>query len=197
MAAAKKTAGSPPSAETGWASTADEWQSAGLHNAELDSGARITFRDVSVGELIAADALPEDLLQIALLEYGDPGAGARLIAETVDLPADAGEEQREASLEKAKEIGRKLVRLNHELCAAAVVEPKLTAEQVARLPFRDLEMLGGFLTRRLIFDAAGRRVGVEPLDTFRVFAEEHGHDVADCASCQAARRRMATATRSR
>lgn len=193
MPAKTRTPENPPAADS-WASTAADWRGRGIHRAELWSGARILFRFLTLGEMITKGALPHQLLELAALEYAEPGAGPRAIAEAfTGLSETSSEDEIQAADTTAQEIGRNLAALNRELCAAALVEPKLTADDLAHpdFPIQDLEMLAGFLTRQLQFDAAGRRIGVEPLDTFATFRNEHGC-APDCPQCEQARRQLSS-----
>lgn len=178
-----------------WAETAEQWRGRNLHRAELWSGMRITFRFPSLGEMIQTGALPETLLELALLEYGDPGASVALIAQAAgqSLDENTDEQQRAGALARAEKLSHDVAALNRELCAAALVAPKLSADDLASpdFPVQDIEMLAGFLNRTVHYDAAGRRVGTEPLDTFRPFPEKHGC-AADCPQCEAARRELST-----
>lgn len=176
----------------GWAGSAQEWRGRTVHKAELWSGMRILFRPSSLGELIAKGALPDDLLDLATREYADPGAGAtEIVAAFADLPDEPTDEERAAAREQAAAAAERVAALNRELCAAALVEPKVTSDELRELPLEDLELLAAILTRRVGFDAAGRRIGVEPLDTFREFAHAHGCPEG-CEQCETARGQLSS-----
>jgi len=175
-----------------WAGTAAEWRKRKVHRAELPSGMRVLFTPSSLGELLATEALPEDLLELAAAELDEPGAGAQEIrAAFNDLPEAPSDEQRRQAAAQAAAAAERVAALNRELVAAALVEPRVSADELRELPLEDLEYLAGILTRRIGFDAAGRRIGVEPLDTFREFAREHGCPEG-CAHCEATRRALSS-----
>jgi hypothetical protein len=176
-----------------WAHDRAGWAGRAIHRAELWSGMRILFRFPTLGELIATGELPERLLELALLEYGDPGRSYRLIGAQAEQALDEqkSDEERQAAKDRADQFGRDLATLNRELCALALVEPKLTAEELSEVPLQDLEMLAGFINRTVVMDAAGRRIGIEPLDTFRQFRDKHGCG-EDCQACEATRRDLST-----
>lgn len=177
-----------------WAGTADAWHALGVHHATLPSTMQITFRRLPLGWLIVHGALPDHLRELAAAEYADPGAGAeRMHAAYLEAGPEPTDEQLEAADATARKIGTDLAELNREICAAALVAPQLTADELAdpRVPVEDLEMLAGFLTGLVHLDAAGRLVGVEPIDTFRVIREEHGCP-SGCKGCSGTRRRLSS-----
>jgi len=184
----------PPQPAESWAGTADEWAGK-VHNAELPSGMRVSFRFPSLGEMIELEALPADLLEIAVAEWAEPGAAAQLAAqpyaELAEQDEEPTEEQREQADEHARAISEKVARLNRHLVARALVAPRLTIEELARAPYSDLEMLARLINRLDPFDAAGRRIGPEPITTFLVFAEEH-ECAPGCPACETARGRLST-----
>lgn len=179
-----------PSAEA-WAGTAAEWADK-VHDATLPSGMQVSFRFPSLGEIIELGALPKDLLEIAVAEWADPGAAARIAAEPyAELPDEPTDEQQEQADEVARAVSEKIARLNRHIVARALVAPQMTAPELAAAPYSDVEMLARLINRIDPFDAAGRRIGPEPITTFRVFADEHGC-APDCAACAASRRELST-----
>lgn len=190
MTAAKKTT----SKSDGWAGSAADWRARNVHRAELWSGMRILFRFPTLGELLTNGKLPETLLALAVAEYAEPGGIAKQIAATYDgIDEDTPDEVRAKADARVHEFGEQIAALNRELCAAALVEPKLTADNLANpdFPMQDLEMLAGILNREIVYDAAGRRIGVEPLDTFRVFRDQHAC-AESCPECAASRRELSS-----
>lgn len=185
--------------ENGWQpSTVEEWHARATHRIELHN-ARVLVRFRSLGELIAHGELPDDLIKLALLELSR-GAGSGGITGEIanelakaDL-ADGDKTAAEASLKSAREIAEGAARLVREQVAFALVEPKLTAEDLAHpdFPMEDLELLAGILNRQIEYDAAGRRIGIEPLATFRVFAQAHGCPAEGCPACEEARLGLST-----
>lgn len=185
----------PPSSEEGWAGTAGEWLQRGLHRAELWSGMKVVFRFPTLGELITGGHLSDRLLELALLEYGDPGATLKLVADAAAIAVDEQkpQEERDAAARRGEQFGHDIAELNRELAAAALVEPTMTVEQLAdpRFPIDDLELLAALINRQAAYDAAGRRIGVEPLDTFRLFRDQHGC-AESCPACEQARGELST-----
>lgn len=169
---------SPPSSAD-WAGTLDDWRMRGRHRVELPSSQRVVVRTVTLDELAAANGLPDDLVRVALAEIATDTGAAGLVAEKLRLDTPDG-------LKEARQIIDSLAELTRRLVVTAVVEPQLTDVTVRDLPPDDLAMIAAIATRRVQFDAAGRRVGVEPLDTFATFRREHGCD-EDCPHCAAAR----------
>lgn len=191
----------PQSSENGWQpGSREEWHARSLHKVELWSGMRVTIRFRSLGELIARGDLPDDLLKLAWLEVSEKESGGIVgaIAEELqsanpDEGAETNEEAQKASLERVSELGDGAARLVRELVAFSLVEPKLTVEDLASpdFPMQDLEMLAGIINRQVTFDAAGRRMGVEPLETFATFRERHSCP-AGCPACEASRRELSS-----
>lgn len=174
----------PPSADN-WATSFEELQKLRLIYATLPTGAQMVLRSMTLDELAAADGLPDDLLKVAMLET-TPGGVAGEIARVLHTESDA-------ALEDAHKLSQSTMELVDRLVLAAVIEPELTAEQVKLLDGFDKAMIAGIASRRIVFDAAGRRVGVEPLDTFRAWVEAHGCD-DDCTACKTAVSLLSTAS---
>lgn len=192
MSSAKKA----PADANGWAGTLEEWHARTIHHIEGHSGMRFDFRFRTLGQLIALTDLPDQLIQLALLEEtrdvtgGIVGAIASDLRQ-VDDPASGvtAEQARENALEKSRQVDE----LNRRLVAFCLVTPKVTAEQLAGedFPEEDLQMLSGIVSRQLQFDAAGRRIGVEPIETFATFRDVH-ECAPDCAACEAGRDRLSS-----
>lgn len=171
--------------------TAAEWGER-THYAELPSGAAIRFRFPSLAEMIALGSLPEDLLEIAVAEWKSPGSAAELAAAPFDeLGEDASDEDRETAAAASRAVAERIAALNREVIARALIEPAMSPDQLRTVPYTDLEYLTRIVNRVEPFDAAGRRIGPEPISTFRGFAEEH-ECAADCQACEAARRRLSS-----
>lgn len=170
---------SPPSEFT--PSTLEELKAGRRMAIVLDSGRSVVIRSLTLDELAAEEGLPDDLFHIALLD-GLPGGVVGKIAEQLE----AGDP---ASLEQAAKLSRDNLALRDRLVLAAVVEPKLTLADVKDLDPFDRATIALFAQRRRTIDAAGRRVGAQALDTFRIFDQEHGCP-PDCPACQATARRV-------
>jgi hypothetical protein len=174
--------------------TAAEAWAARTYTATLDSGQEAEFRLPSIGEMAAFGDLPEDLLEIAMLEWDDPGAAVRMAAAPiVALTHDSPDEERQAADEKATDIAKRIGRYNLHLVSRALVNPKLTPAELATVPYSDVEMLSDLIMRRRGVDAAGRYVGVVPLDEFQVVLGAHGvgRCAPGCSACETARRELA------
>lgn len=168
----------------GWAGTLDNWRARARHHVELPSGQRVVMRTVTLDELASAEGVPDDLVRVALAEIATDTGAAGMVADKLRLDTQEG-------LAEARKITDDLAELTRRLVVTAVIEPTLTDDTVRDVPPADLAMVAGIATRRVQFDAAGRRVGVEPLDTFATFRREHGCD-EDCPHCQASRLAFST-----
>lgn len=175
------------------ATTIDDWTNV-RHDPVLPSGRKVVYRDVSLVELAQMDALPDDLLELVLAEWAEPGSAARMALEPLQqLPEKATKKQREEAEQKTSDIIKRLAQVNEHLIALALVDPICTVEDLQRVPLPDLEMLAALISRRITHDAVGRHVGVVPLDSFRVVLETHGVESCppDCAACATSRRALA------
>jgi hypothetical protein len=175
----------------------DDWAGR-VYTATLPSGTTVSFRLPSLGEMAALGDLPAELHDLAVAEWAQPGIGAELAAQPfLELRAAAGEptdEQMAAAEERSADVARRIARLNREMISRALVKPTATPEQLERMPYRDLEMLSALINRGAGNDAAGRYVGVVPLDQFQVVAHAHGAEcdgAQTCASCFEAGRELA------
>jgi hypothetical protein len=119
----------------------------------------VMLRTVTLDELAAEEAIPDDLLRVALIEMtplGVPGEIAREIASQ-----DAGAQER------ALKLSRDAVALRDRLVLRSVLEPRLTADDVADLDGFDKAMIADIASRQTVEDASGRRVyGDQPIATF-------------------------------
>lgn len=152
--------------EPTWASSKDEWKQRSFHNITLPSGLRATIRFPDLEGLIRNDALPERLLGIALRDIlGVDDAEAEGLAKQV----------RDGDTSKARELANELTDLQRFLTLEALVEPKVTIEEVESGEFdaRDFEMLRQIAMRERNTDAKGVFLGVVPLDLFTTFRDVH------------------------
>lgn len=144
--------------KNGWAGTLDEWKGRRRIPATLPSGMRVVLQTVTLDELAAEDALPDDLLRVALLEATPGGVPAEIARQ---LASGDG------SLERAQQVSRDAVALRDRLVLRAVAEPELTDDDVEALDGFDKAMIAAIASRQTEEDAAGRRVyGDQPLATF-------------------------------
>jgi len=173
-----------------WAGTAGSWKKrGGPHRITLPSGQRVLARVLGLSQLARLEGLPDDLtdavvMHVVNLEHG--GLPAAIGAEL--SKAGHGDEQ---AAEKANQYIADFGRLTKHLVAEALVEPALSVDDLDEVPEEDLEMLMRIVTGRQTFDAAGVRIGVEPLDAWATFCDEHGCDPG-CPACLAARGRLSS-----
>ena len=165
------------------------WQARASHKITLPSGQRVMIRIPGIATLLEHGDLPEDLLELALLELTtDGGATASLAAE---LAASANG-AREKALERIASYGafqRELVRAAVtavESESGAWLPVELSAADVAdgALPEDDLAMVAEIVQRLRAHDARGVKIGVEPLDRWATFREAHGCSDEGCEGCQ-------------
>lgn len=173
-----------------WAGSLADWKRrAGPHNATLKSGQRVTFRVLGLGELALLDAVPDHLRELVALHQLNRGAGgidAVIAREMLDVQTDPS---------KAAEFQqrlRDLAEVTKRLVVEALVEPKVTLDDLDGLPWEDLEELMRLCTGQLPFDSAGVRVGVEALDAWATFREEHRCPDEGCEACARAQGRLST-----
>lgn len=165
------------------------WQARATHTITLPSGQRIRIRIPGIGTLLEKGDLPEDLLEMALLELtAEGGATAALAGEL----ANAENGNREKAVERIARYGEFQ---RHLVCAAVVAvetapdafEPlTLTPESLldGSLPEDDLAMVAEIVQRLRAHDARGVRIGVEPIDRWATFRESHGCADEGCEGCQ-------------
>jgi hypothetical protein len=99
-----------------------------------------------------------------------------LMLKTGNIPntlVDAAVEMQNAA-QKGAEITREMIEQQWDyysfLVSKTVVDPALTAEEVAEIPAEDVEMLVEFATRQRDIDAVYRHIaGLDKLDSFRRF----------------------------
>lgn len=164
---------------SGHAGTLAEWKQRRRLDVTLPSGMPITMRTLTLDELAAEDGIPDDLVRIALMEMTPGGLVGQIAVELQKADKEA--------LNRAKKLSEDNLRLRDRLCLRAILDPVMTAEDVAELDGFDKEMIAGIASRRIEFDAADRRVsGVTPISTFQLVADECGCG-ADCPARAKAR----------
>lgn len=169
-----------------WADSLEDWKASRLIHAQLDSGRKVTLVKCTLDELIALDALPDDLRDLATLD------SVGLVGE--ELRTLLGKRDKK-SRDQAAELKKQALRLRDHVVLFAVREPKLTEADLPDLPEHDKQMIAEIAWGRLEFDAANRRIGLEPMSTFRVHAETHHPELSaeDCEACKKARLALSTA----
>lgn len=179
--------------EEGWAGTADAWKKrGGPHRITLPSGMRVRARVLGLATLARLEGLPEDLTDAVVLHVANLEAGGLPAVIGVELANQKTDPEAAARLAKhVADFGR----LTKHLVAEALVEPAMTVDELDEIPDDDLEMLMRIVTGRQAFDAAGIRIGVEPVDAWATFRHAHGCDELrdeDCPRCLEARRRLSS-----
>lgn len=128
------------------------WIAAKVHeDVTLPSGFQVDITIPNLSALIKADALPNDLVEVATK-----------VAVNQEPPPDLFEQ---------------MDQLNTFLVSQTVVKPAVTPEEVNALPAEDIDMLVAFATRRTDIDAVGHQIaGLETIPSFRRF---RGFDALD------------------
>lgn len=158
----------------GWADTKSAWKKrAGPHNITVASGQKVTIRVYGVGELLLRDAIPDDLrdtVALHLLNRDKGGLDAVVGAEMLELGRNGDDPaKREAFQQRLRDSAR----LTKLLVSEALVDPKLTIEELDAVPWEDLEQLMRICTGQETFDSRGVRVGIERIDAWATFQHEH------------------------
>jgi len=162
------------------------WQARAVHTITCPSGQRLKIRIPGIGTLLEKGDLPDDLLEIALLELTTEGGATAVLA--TELTSENGD--RSKALERIAHYGEFQ---RHLVCSAVeaietapgVFEPlTLTADDLlsGSLPEDDLALVAEIVQRLRVHDARGVRIGVEPLDRWATFREVH-HCTEDCEGC--------------
>lgn len=140
--------------QNGWvASSLEELRALRVMEATLPSGARVPVRTVTLDELIADEAMPEDLIEIAVME----NTGQTVVEMMRELERDGKE--------RLRKISRDILLLQHRLCVRAIVADDPEAV-VAELDEYDRAMVAELAQRKIVSDAAGRRFGADSLARF-------------------------------
>lgn len=182
-----ETLTTPPAAER--VDSASAWGEKGVHTVTCPSGAQVRVRIPNLPQLIKHDAVPESLRAAAIKEVSSEGVPAML--------------RQGLSEDEVKA----LYDLYEHLVIEMVVEPKLKGMtfgpdpenpeksividrgDIPSLPQEDVEMLVNIATRQQDTDALGVRLGVEPLNRWAQFREEH-ECPPGCEGCTRAIRRL-------
>lgn len=177
---------SPPPASK----TLADWSNRGHHKITCPTGFQPTIRFPDLAALVRNDALPEQLLNVALREIIGSNEDGKRLADQI----------RRGELKEATTFVHELIDLQRYLAVEAIVDPPVTMEDVeqGKVPPEDLEMIREIAMRERDTDARGRIIGVLPLDAFTTFRDAHrtgdeegdplaGHPaglVESCPSCQ-------------
>lgn len=141
--------------------SAAAWQRLGVHMITLPSGAVVKIRLPDLAILLAGEAVPQELRDVAFEEI------------RTAISAEAGTQQQPQQLDA--ERLRRVADLNRFLVSEMLVEPKMSRAQVAEatLPAEDLEMLAEIAGRECQHDARGVQIGVEPIDRWELWRHAH------------------------
>lgn len=154
-----------PATSGSWADSKTAWKKRRTHNITLDSGAqvRVTYPDMAA--LFQADALPAELVHVAVMDQFAPD-------KLRDMIGDA---------DKERDLLRDYYEFGVRLAHAMLVEPKLSLDEFREIPPEDVEMLRDIALRQRDTDARGVKLGVVRLDVFTTFREAHerSEDVAE------------------
>lgn len=127
--------------------TLNEWAEAATHYPLLPSGMRVGIRVPDLPALIETGDVPQHLLEAAL--------GL----------ADPTKEQK-----PSKEMIVQQREFTDLLVQQTVVEPKLDADSVKKVPFEDKELIVAIATRQRDIDAEGEHIaGLSKSEKFRRF----------------------------
>ena len=129
------------------APTVQQWKKAAVHNVTLNSGFECQIRVPNLPLLIKKGDIPNELVEVTVK------AAQGVLAIDREL------------LEQQEDFARKIV-------PVTVVSPKVTEEDVADLPYEDIELLMELATRQRDVDAVGKHLaGLEKVASFRALRE--------------------------
>lgn len=176
MSTAPASTTSPPSDAT----PADVWRERAIHTVTGPTGSVAKIRIPGIGTILAAGDLPTHLIRLALLDISHKDGAASALEGLLDEVLDD---------DKREELLREVTNLREyqaHLVAAALVEPELTVDEIlsGEFPEDDLSMIAEIVQRLRAFDARGVRIGVEPLDRWARFHEEHELGTESCEHCE-------------
>jgi hypothetical protein len=123
------------------------WKQAGVHTVRLPSGVYVDIRILDLPALIEAGQIPQNLLDVAIK-----------VAQSGENPTPSVE-----LIKQQREFTDRVVQLS-------VVNPKLTEEDVADVPYEDKVLLVSIATRERDMDAEYNHIGgLHTSDSFRRF----------------------------
>jgi hypothetical protein len=109
------------------------WKKAAVHDVTLASGIEVKIKIPNLPELVAAGEFPNHL---------------------VDTAINVATGKTEVSSEEIKQQAE----FYRELVSRTVIEPALTPEDVADVPFEDVELIAAIATRQRDVDALGHHI---------------------------------------
>lgn len=155
----------------------------GVHTVTLHGGAQARIRIPDLSLLVAVDAVPEQLRMSALTRVMEEIHGAppaEMVPETNGSPVDLDESERTI---------KEFVHLHIWLVSQMFVEPEYTFDELmpgspVRPSDENMVLLIQLATRGRDTDAAGVKLGIEPLSRWETFRKHHKCRPA-CAACVA------------
>ncbi len=154
-----------------------KWAGLAVHTVTLPSGAVVRIKIPDLSLLLAGGAVPDRLRTVALRQLTEDIRDAQASPAAVDAPP--------IEIDEEHLVG--LAELTRWLVAQTLVEPEVTEVEIEDgiVPNEDILMLTQFASRERTVDAAGMRLGVEPIDRWEVWRGFHGCP-DDCEHCSAA-----------
>lgn len=146
------------------------WKKLSVHKVTLATGAVVRMRIPNLALLMKNDAVPEQLRGVALKELSGLTKPEVNDAGEIKLP-----ELTEADVNSLYELYEWIV-------CEALIDPVLTPEELGDYPQEDLELITQIATRERTTDAAGVRLGVDPVSRWEVWRQHH-HCADDCEAC--------------
>lgn len=168
--------GSPPEPD---GDTLATWKSNTLIHATGPSKTKFTIRPLTLDELAADDALPDDLLRVALLEWSRSVTGGVMGEMETHLKKGSPE-----ALAAARKLSKDNLSLRSRVIVRALVKPRVTEKELVGLDPYDKEMIAALSQRTISRDATGKQVGADALDHFRAVAALIARTEADPARKQ-------------
>lgn len=145
--------------------TLSSWKKTGvIRGVTLPSGTIVDLRPLSLETHLTFGRTPDALRVIAIS----------------DVRAKLG--NRDISNEERADALAQHVAHQRPLLVEMIVSPEVTEDDLAELPEQDIEWLIAFSNRAVTEDAAGRALGVEPLNRWATFRHEHGCEDG-CEAC--------------
>lgn len=139
-----------------------EWERNSVFTVTGPSGTVFEMRSLTLDQLTGEDALPDDLLRIAMIEWAREVTGG--------IKGEMAEQLKKGTpeaLEAVRKLGRDNLALGRRLAVAAIVRPKVTEAKLAKLDPYDIDMIVRISQRLEVEDATGKKVGADRLDNFR------------------------------
>lgn len=164
------------------ATSVADWKRRAIHAITLPSGAEVKVRIPDLVLLTKGNAVPQNLRAAALVEMTKQLTGR--------MPDLGGEDDSPIDEELLSQIAN----LQEWLVLEAVVEPALSADDLAEIPTEDKAMITAISGRERATDARGVRLGVDPLAGWATFRLRHGLERCpeDCSACQQAGEDLST-----